>query len=94
MAKVLAYGGGLNGSVVNVDVVDSKARILRGDWISERNVNSNAVARTVNFDEEFTVRSFTTIDGETYLIAEHEIVISDEELQQRIFVMKSLKQLP
>lgn len=94
MAKLLAYGGGLNGSVVEGDVSNGTVRLMRGDWVRHRDTSSSAKVEPVNFDEEFTVRKFITNLGETVLVAEHDIVVSDEDLQKRIDVMRSLKALP
>lgn len=94
MTKLLAYGGGLNGSVVEGNPLDGKVWLLRGDWVSERNIYSSAKVEAINAGEEFTVREFIAASGETVLVAEHETVISDEELQKRIDIVKSLKMLP
>lgn len=94
MTKLLAYGGGLNGSVVNGDPQDGKVWLLRGDWVADRNTHSSAKVEAINTGEDFTVREFITKSGDVVLVAEHEVVISDEELQKRIDVMKSLRMLP
>lgn len=94
MTKLLAYGGGLNGSVVEGNPLDGKVWLFRGDWVGERNIYSSAKVEAINVGEEFTVREFIAASGETVLVAEHEAVISDEELQKRIDVVKSLKMLP
>lgn len=94
MTKLLAYGGGLNGSVVDGHPQDGKVWLLRGDWVRDRDSFSSAKVEAINVGEDFTVREFITKSGEVVLVAEHEVVISDEELQKRIDVMKSLRVLP
>lgn len=94
MTKLLAYGGGLTGRVVEGEPLDGKVRLLRGDWVRDRDISSSEKVTPINMDEEFTVREFITKSGEVVLVAEHEVVIPDEELQKKIDVMKSLRVLP
>ena len=95
MVKMLVYGGGHNGTVREVDPVNSTVRIPRGDWISDRNeYQTGGTVEPVNYDEEFSIREFEYAEGRVYLIAEHEITIPDVELMKRIDVMVSLKYLP
>lgn len=95
MVKVLVYGGGHNGVVREVDSASSPVRIIRGDWVRDRNTH-HAVGKveTVNYDEEFTIREFEYAAGQVYLVAEHSVTIPDEEIRKRIDVMRSLKSLP
>lgn len=95
MVKVLVYGGGHNGVVREVESASSPLRITRGDWIRERDAHlAGEKVETVNYDEEFTVREFEYAAGQVYLIAEHSVTISDEDIRKRIDVMRSLKSLP
>ncbi|MGK3223777.1 hypothetical protein ACCW94_01640 [Enterobacter soli] len=95
MVKVLVYGGGHNGIVREVECEDSAVRIIRGDWIRDRNVSHKGEKiEPVNYDEEFSVREFEYAEGQVYLIAEHDVTIPDEDIRKRIDVMISLKSLP
>ncbi|EMG9773912.1 hypothetical protein V5742_003753 [Klebsiella aerogenes] len=95
MVKVLVYGGGHNGSVREVESVNSTIRITRGDWVRDRDEYlQGGKVETVNYDEEFSIREFEYGEGQVYLIAEHGVTIPDEEIRKRIDVMRSLKLLP
>lgn len=94
MAKVLVFGAGHHGTVREVDVDKGPVRIIRGDWIRDRNTHQCGIKiEPVNYDEEFSVREFMATNGEKYLIAEHGIKVSDFDLQKRIDMMISLKSL-
>ncbi|KJI62232.1 hypothetical protein KKZ48_09475 [Enterobacter hormaechei subsp. xiangfangensis] len=94
MVKVLVYGGGYNGVVREVESASSPVRILRGDWVRDRDAHhAGGKVEAVNCDEEFSIREFEYAEGQVYLIAEHGVTIPDEEIRKRIDVMRSLKSL-